>query len=73
MKKKTRKDYWVTVCDKCLRASCWHGEFVCDESHVAGTAEKKASELKKLNREHPSWFSAKRLLEGCGEVRCCED
>ena len=46
----------VTVCDKCLMASCWQGEFMCDESKTAGTIEKPIRELKKLNLEHPSFW-----------------
>lgn len=29
----------VTVCDKCMRACCWQGEFMCDESQMAGTVD----------------------------------
>lgn len=35
----------ITVCDNCLRASCWHGLFMCDESQHAGTIEKTRKEL----------------------------
>ena len=46
----------VTVCDTCLTASCWHGEFMCDNNKTAGTVKKSIGELKKLNLEHPdSW------------------
>lgn len=43
----------ITVCDRCLRASCWHGEFMCEVSSIAGTVQKTAAELRRLNREHP--------------------
>ena len=33
-------DEVVTVCDKCLKEDCWHGEFMCDEARHAGTVEK---------------------------------
>ena len=46
----------ITVCDKCLRASCWHGEFMCDEARSAGTVEKTVAELTLLDREHPSYW-----------------
>lgn len=29
----------VTVCDECLCASCWHGEFMCQQATDAGTVE----------------------------------
>ena len=44
----------VTVCDKCLQASCWQGEFMCDKAHTAGTMEKTIEELTILKLEHPS-------------------
>ena len=43
----------VTVCDKCLRASCWKGEFMCEEARTAGTVEMTRQQLGKLKREHP--------------------
>lgn len=47
----------VTVCSKCLRASCWQGHFYCDDSRSAGTVEKTVDDLERLGREHPSyWF-----------------
>ena len=30
----------ITVCASCLRASCWQGEFYCDDYKSAGTVEK---------------------------------
>jgi len=42
----------IVVCDKCLRASCWHGLFMCDESQDAGTTEKTRKELIDLALEH---------------------
>lgn len=44
-------DYWVTVCNQCKTASCWHGEFMCDGSDNAGTVDMLASELRKLSNE----------------------
>jgi hypothetical protein len=38
-------DRKITVCDKCLCACCWHGEFMCDEAKYAGTVEKTIREL----------------------------
>jgi hypothetical protein len=60
-------DYWVVVCDKCLTASCWHGEHMCQESDRAGTVKKLASELRQLKLEHSDNFSEKRLFEVCGQ------
>lgn len=46
----------VTVCSECLKASCWQGIFMCDNSRNAGTVQKTKAELRKLNREHPSYW-----------------
>lgn len=43
----------IIVCDKCLMACCWHGEFMCEEAQNAGTVEKTVKELKELDLEHP--------------------
>ena len=52
----------VTVCAECLRASCWQGTFMCEQSQAAGTVEKTRDELKALGLEHPDYW---RL---CGEL-----
>jgi hypothetical protein len=49
-------DRKVTVCDKCLQASCWHGVFMCWESKNAGTKDVTVSELRTLSRENPEWW-----------------
>ena len=48
----------VTVCDACLQASCWQGEFMCQEAQGAGTVQKSVAELRLLNREHPDYWRA---------------
>lgn len=52
----------ITVCDKCLTASCWQGFFMCDDSKFAGTVEKTIDELKELNLEHSSYWKTDRQL-----------
>lgn len=64
------RDYFVTVCDACRCASCWHGEFMCQESMTAGTVDVLASVLRAEGREHPGCFSVEKLMEVCGSVRC---
>lgn len=59
-------DYWVTVCDKCLCSSCWHGEFMCQESQNAGTKEMKASELVLAGLENPEHFSREKIRQVSG-------
>lgn len=63
----TRYDPTVTVCDKCLRAACWQGEFMCDDAYGAGTVERHVSTLVGPNAtphtpvdntiEHPDWWN----------------
>ncbi len=48
----------VTVCGKCLQASCWQGIFMCDKAENAGTTELTRRELLKLDREHPSYWKS---------------
>ena len=49
-----RDDDLITVCDRCLCATCWQGAFLCDESYAAGIVKKPRAELIALGREHPS-------------------
>ncbi len=49
-------DYEVEVCDECLRACCWHGQFMCEDSRNAGTVIKTVRELKELGREHSDYW-----------------
>jgi hypothetical protein len=56
-------DRKITVCDRCLMASCWLGIFMCQESKFAGTCEKTVQELHDLNAQYPReyhsyWFKS---------------
>ena len=53
----TDDDRMVTVCDSCFCASCWHGIFMCDVAKTAGTIDLPVRELRRMNREHPSYYS----------------
>ena len=46
----------ITVCDKCLRACCWNGIFMCDDAYGAGITEKTRRELIALDREHTDYM-----------------
>lgn len=46
----------VTVCDKCLCASCWQGIFYCDDYRDAGIVQKTVAELRSLNLENPDYW-----------------
>lgn len=43
---KLADDYRVTVCDRCLCACCWQGEFMCEDARKAGTVVKTVAELR---------------------------
>ena len=51
----------IEVCSACLRASCWHGEFFCDEHQNAGTVKMSRSELDLRDLEHKSNYSTEKL------------
>jgi len=53
-------DKKITVCSSCLKASCWQGIFFCQHYLEAGTVEMTVGELKKLGREHPSYWKDDR-------------
>ena len=56
-------DRLVEVCAVCLTASCWHGEFLCEEWRTAGTLELSARELDKRGAEHPDNYSQQKIEE----------
>ena len=52
----------ITVCDACLMACCWQGEFMCERARAAGTVEKTRAELEALALESPHyWGDAGRV------------
>ena len=57
-------DQEITVCDKCLMASCWQGIFMCQEAQKAGIVKKTRRELIALNREHPCYMKTDEELAG---------
>jgi hypothetical protein len=56
----------IEVCDECWQASCWYGEFLCDESMNAGTVLLPIGVLTRLALEHPSYWSETKLVEVYG-------
>jgi hypothetical protein len=57
----------VEVCDQCKQASCWYGEFMCNESSNAGTQIKTVAELRELGCEHPSNWSDEKMEKVYGD------
>lgn len=58
----------VLVCDKCLRAACWYGEFMCQDAQGAGLKILPVGELRKLAREHEDFWSDEKMLEVYGDT-----
>lgn len=58
----------ITVCDACLQAACWQGEFYCDQSKTAGTVHLPVETLRKLDREHESYWEPARIARIEGRV-----
>jgi hypothetical protein len=50
------EDKLVTVCDHCQKASCWQGDFMCEDARNAGNYNMPVSELKKLKLESPDYW-----------------
>ena len=50
------RDDLVTVCDRCLRATCWQGVFLCDDAYASGIVKKPRAELIALGREHADYI-----------------
>ncbi len=55
-KPEKQEDKLIMVCERCLQASCWQGEYLCDHADGAGSTLRPISELKKLGLEDPSWW-----------------
>ncbi len=56
----------VTVCDACLMATCWYGLFMCEKSQGAGVTELPLSKLRRLNLEHPSYWTREAVAKYTG-------
>lgn len=56
----------IQVCDKCFRACCWYGEFMCDDAREAGTVLLPVKRLRKLHLEHSDYWSDKKFIEVYG-------
>ena len=52
----------IEVCDSCGRASCYHGEFMCDDSATSETTLKTVAILDKIGVENKEHYSKERLF-----------
>lgn len=55
----------ITVCAKCLQASCLQGIFMCWDSRYADITKLPESKLRELAREHPDyWLTDEEIWDG---------
>ena len=55
----TKEPESITVCSECERASCWHGEFMCEKSTGADIKQMSRTEWESRRLEHPDvWHRA---------------
>lgn len=52
----------IYVCDKCLKASCWAGIFMCDEAREAGLYRATRAQLRPLHREHEDYMNLPEVV-----------
>lgn len=66
-------DRLVTVCAECHLAACWQGIFMCQWAYMADTKEMPIGELRKLNLEHPDYWTPHAEVCGPGQdgTSCC--
>lgn len=47
---------YAWVCDRCLTASCWAGQFFCQENKLAGITVISRKQFAQLRLEHADYF-----------------
>jgi hypothetical protein len=51
-------DQEIDICDKCRRACCWLGIFMCDESQTAGLIRTTVAKHRATNPdEHEDYYT----------------
>jgi hypothetical protein len=63
----TQENKVIEVCSSCLTASCWYGEFLCEESKNSYTELKTVADLRKLKLENEENWSDKKMTLIYGE------
>lgn len=51
------KNRLIQICSECERSSCWHGEFMCENSINANLILKTVGELNELKLEDVHHYS----------------
>lgn len=57
----------IMVCANCLRASCYYGEFYCEDYKTANTTIKTIGELRKLKLENSDYWKSETLQKVYGD------
>jgi hypothetical protein len=59
-------DTLITVCDKCHRASCWQGIFMCDAARTADTRQMTVAQLRAghFGEHEDYWKTDEQLARG---------
>ena len=59
---------FIMVCESCLTAVCWYGEFFCDDARHANVVIKPVEELAALGLEHPDNWTTDKLRKIYGDI-----
>jgi hypothetical protein len=59
----TNENDLITVCGNCLEASCWQGEFYCQEYKTAGTIQMTRAALREMGLESPDYWKTDKQLQ----------
>ena len=51
----------IEVCAECGTASCWYGEFMCNDSRDAGLIKKTVKELRETHLENEENWSDEKM------------
>lgn len=57
----------IEVCSSCSTASCWYGEFMCDDSKHSSTKKMSVRDLRKHSSENEQNWSDNKMMKIYGE------
>ena len=64
----SRGDKLVRVCDQCGKASCWYGEFMCEDAHGADLKVLTVADLRPGKRESEDYWTDRKMIEIYGDA-----
>lgn len=59
--------WWVTVCEFCLRASCWYGEIKCPRRAKGKKMTLSSTICAELVKEPRAFYSREKLKQVTGK------